>query len=656
MNVKKMFAILLATTSVMATSIPAFAAVDPKISAIGNPPNEVFAKDLPFLPMSDPQNTRDWKFSLTLSDEFNADTLDFNKWDNFNSNWAGREPSYFQKDGVRVEDGKVVLRSGMADIVNGEQRYDAATIRSKNWTGYGYYEARTRTSQISMTSSFWFRGNGFEIDVYEQVGRAKNNGKPTVYPSNMHEYGGADKFSYPFEYETNQDLTLDYHVYGLEYGPDFIKLYFDGDLIRIMEPRDNTFNVNFPIIFDTETFHWKGFPESEDFYTYTDPISGEKRYTGDFHIDYIRVWKTDTPQTVEKIKESVPTYKTTHAIYGTPTSVDDALWNNAIAIEASNITTGGIEKFYSSMTVKTMWDKNFLYVLVDVQDSDQFINPQTIHDGDNVDLYFDFGNEKTKDHYDSNDFSIKILPDGQTAYHKNAPNVETNTIRTSTDYKSIVKIPWGELNATAGTVIGFDAQLNEGNTQDKKRMGIAFWNSSEGDVYKTMYTAGNLQLVQTAADIAFMPKPAGTNWFEDGHFNDPTNTQLEKWTITSPGEFSHEVITEDDGNNVLKISSTTNGNQQLTLSGLLPNTEYTLSFSAKKETATNKVCSVSLLHYTQDLINHEKANQGIYKQIKENWADYQITFTTDADTTTAKIMIAHNEEASTFIDNLKLIH
>lgn len=509
-----------------------------------------------------------------------------------------------------------------------------------------------------MTSSFWFRGNDFEIDVYEQVGRSKVNSKPTIFPSNMHEYGKRTPKSYPHQYDTGVDLTLDYHVYGLEYGPDFIKLYFDGKLIRIQETADDAFNVNFPIIFDTETFVWKGYPEATDFYTYTDPISGEDRYTGDFHIDYIRVWKTDTPQTVESLGEAVelPSYKTTHAIYGTPSSVNDPLWNNAVAVEASNITLGGIEKFYSSMKVKTIWDENYLYVLADVKDKDQFVNPITIHDGDNVDLYFDFGNEKTENAYDANDFSIKVLPDGRSASHKNAPAFEFETVSSATDYKSFVKVPWGDFEAEVGAIIGFDAQLNEGITKEGKRVGISFWNSNKGDVYKTMYTAGNLQLVKDQASISEMVVPAGTNYFTDGSFNDPTNTQLfENWVITSPGEFSQAIV-EDGGNNVLKVSSTMNGNQQITLNNLKPNTEYTFSFDAKKETATTKVCSVSLLHYNQELVNHAKANQGIYKQIGTDWKNYEITFKTDEQTTSAKIMIAHNEEAATYIDNLKLTY
>ncbi len=466
-------------------------------------PNEVFAEELPYLPMSDPNNTRDWKFSITFSDEFNSDKLDTDKWFDHNPTWIGRYPSYFRPQNVRVEDGNLILRSEMSDIVDGVQTYNAATIKSKLWTGYGYYEIKSRTSQISMTSSFWFHGNQFEIDVFEQIGRSKTHDKATIFPNNLHEDGPDNKklASYPFQYDTKVDLTLDYHVYGVEYGPQFIKIYFDGKLIRVMETREDSFNVNLPILFDTETFHWEGLPLAEDFYTYVDPITGKERYTGDFHVDYIRVWKTHTPQIVEAMEEETRNCRTAHAIHGSPADIDDPIWNEAEEIKVANIVMGGIERFFANMTVKTIWDENFLYVKSNVNDTDQFVNFSRLYDGDNVDLYFDFGNEKNKEGYDSNDFSIKLLPTGQIEKHPNAPEIEYETIQTPENYQSFVQISWRDLTPIVGTIIGFDAQLNEGNNKEGKRVCIAFWNSHEDNLYLNMYNTGNLKLVNTLLDI-----------------------------------------------------------------------------------------------------------------------------------------------------------
>lgn len=661
MKLKKILPMFMAVITFSLTS-NIMAAVDPSISAENNPANEVFAQTLPYLPMSDPENTRDWQFSLTMSDEFEGDTLNTEKWHDHNPTWRGRYPSFFRPYNVRVEDGYLVLRSGMSDIVNGTQTYDAATIKSKLWTGYGYYEIKSRTSQISMTSSFWLHGNKFEIDVFEQIGRSKEHDKATIFPNNLHEDGpnNTKLASYPFQYDTKEDLTLDYHVYGLEYGPDFIKIYFDGDLIRVMEPKDNTFNVSMPIIFDTETFAWEGLPVAEDFYTYTDPITGEDRYTGDFHVDYVRVWKTDTPQPVEKVKERVPEYHTAHAVYGSPTNISDPIWDKASEIKSANLVMGGIERFFANLTVKAMWDENFLYLLTDVEDSDQFVNPAKLYDSDNVDLYFDFGNEKRKENYDANDFSIKLLPTGQIQ-EKNAPAFEYDTVQTSEDYKSFVKIPWGDVNPEIGTVIGFDAQLNEGNNKEAKRVCIAFWNSLESNLHQNMYNSGNLQLVNSIEDISKLPVPAGSNWFENGGFENPANTQL-NWKISFEDYFDHEIVDDGTGNNILKITSTAHnlasyhGNQYFILTNLKPDTEYTLTFDAKKESETGKVCSVALLHYTQELLNHPKANQGIYKNISNSWTKHTITFKTDAETTEAKVMIIHNEPSTSYFDNFRLTY
>ncbi|OON97676.1 MAG: hypothetical protein ATN31_07965 [Candidatus Epulonipiscioides saccharophilum] len=93
------------------------------------------------------------------------------------------------------------------------------------------------------------------------------------------------------------------------------------------------------------------------------------------------------------------------------------------------------------------------------------------------------------------------MPDGQSSSHKNAPPFKFNTISTKEDYQSFIQIPWRDFVAEDGSVIGLDAQLNEGSTETGKRIGIAFWNSTKGDLYKSMYTAGNLKLIKYQATI-----------------------------------------------------------------------------------------------------------------------------------------------------------
>ena len=478
-----------------------------------NPDNEVIAETTTVFPMSDPENTRDWQLSETFTDEFETPELNRVRWTD-DIAWVGRFPSYFVPENVTHEDGKLVLKSDWGEMVKDEtgfvvkqnemtQGFEAATVMSNEQSGYGYYEVRTRTSQISMTSSFWFFGDTKEIDVYEQLGRAKINHASDAFPMNTHDHGDGweNDTPTPFTYHTGEDLTLDYHTYGLEWGPDWLKFYYDGELVHAIE--NWYFNEPMNIRFDTETFKWNGYPEQEDFYTYIDPLTGETRDTGDFHIDYIRVWRTETDQTDEMPPApEIPEPQVIQAVKGSPADITaegviDPIWETTEEVSDLKLLSGGIEKLNAKMTAKTMWDEDYLYILSEVTDKDVFYNKEEIHNGDCVDLYIDGGNEKNKDKYDENDLSLKLMPDGTLG--KAVEGVELSSyIPTGEGYVVQTKIPWTILQTTPelDKVIGFDVQLNEGHTMTKRREAFTAWNGDD-KLWKTLLRSGNLKLVET---------------------------------------------------------------------------------------------------------------------------------------------------------------
>ena len=475
-----------------------------------NPSNEIISSNTTYYPMSDPSNNRDWKLSETFSDEFEGDTLN-PRWTS-KIPWVGRFPSYFVPSNVKVKDGKMILTSKWGKMVKdndgfvvdkGEmtQGFEAATAVTKQKTGYGYYEVKTRTAPISMTNSFWLIGDSKEVDVYEQLGRAKINHKPDAYPINTHDFanGWENDVPTPFVYHTGIDLTLDYHVYGFEWGKEWLKFYFDGELIHTI--KNDKFHEPMEVRFDTETFKWNGYPNKEDFKYYKDPKTGENRFTGDFYVEYFRVWRTDTEQTEEEAPDvEIGKAKVANSIFGTPKAANanwiDPLWNKAETLKEFKLLSGGIEKMNAKITAKTMWDNNNLYVLADVEDKDVFINYNQKHNGDCVDIYLDGGNEKKKGSYDSNDLSLKLMPDG-TLLNKPSGVEVSSRVQKGKGYAVQVKIPWSVLKTTpqANKVIGFDVQLNEGHTKTGKREGFTAWNGNK-ELWKTMESSGNLKLIK----------------------------------------------------------------------------------------------------------------------------------------------------------------
>ena len=477
-----------------------------------NPANEVLNESPEWLPMTDPDNAREWKLSVTMSDEFNAAELDTSKWENPHGAWSGRSPSWFEPTNVRMEDGNLVLRSCMVDddyssptldkLGAAYHTYAAAAVRSKQLTGYGYYEIRCKTAPISMTSSFWFRNADKikEIDVFEQIGRPKKgslnkNGKD--YPINTHNGSGENDHTTPFTYTADVDLTADFHVYGFEWDEYFLRFYFDGKLIHEISNEDtDVYSVEQNAIFDMETFAWAGYPEKEDFY-----VDENGYFTGDFYVDYFRVWRSDVPQSNESSGlNAVPEPKEAVAVYGSPvveedsTAVDEC-WDDAYELGELHFKNPSDTDI--SAVVKTMWDENYLYVMADVSDSDLYNNPTTEanHQSDSFEVYVDLLNEKAKEGYDSNDFKVNTTFFGRYEKTSNAPEgVVHNAFVKDGGYIAQFKIPWMAVEPEADTIIGFDVQVNEATSAENGRAGYLGWNDSLDTVWKTMLTSGNLKL------------------------------------------------------------------------------------------------------------------------------------------------------------------
>lgn len=255
-----------------------------------------------------PPSGKKWVKVETLSDEFNGNELDPQKWDNYHPNWSGRLPSKFKKGNAYVKDGNLCLESGMAkhpSTVNDPFKdywVDAAACCSKTKAakvGY-YYEAYMKASNLSMTSSFWFRvGEYSEIDVIEHIGNPSKDHRdkdlPYQYHANTHVYG--NKYpnmkgkSNPNEWKMPTRGRDEYHLYGFWWkDPNTLIFYHnDVEVMRIKPPVP--FEENLKMIFDTEVFPFAtagvaniGLPLPEN-------LKDPNKNTA--YVDYVRVYKLE---------------------------------------------------------------------------------------------------------------------------------------------------------------------------------------------------------------------------------------------------------------------------------------------------------------------------------------------------------------------------
>jgi len=239
------------------------------------------------MPLSDQGNEGKWVRYEPMSDEFEGEKLDAEKWWARNPGWLGRKPGYFWEKNVKVDGGKLCLTMRKAEPAEmpkdkGYHTYTSAAVKSKGKVRYGYFEVKARPMNSAGSSSFWFYDGTpewwTEIDVFEIGGKAK--GYERKYNMNVHVFRTPtekEHWSVGGVWEAPEDLADDYHVYGLEWDKQKIRWYFDGVLVRWVE--NTHWHQELTLNFDSETMPgWFGLPADEDL-------------PSTYRIEYVRAWK-----------------------------------------------------------------------------------------------------------------------------------------------------------------------------------------------------------------------------------------------------------------------------------------------------------------------------------------------------------------------------
>ncbi|MBU2950984.1 family 16 glycosylhydrolase [Tamlana agarivorans] len=262
-------------------------------------------------PLSDQSNSGNWILNIEVSDEFQADSLDEEKWliqgrdGVYQSNFVGRPPSQFSTENVRLEDGKLKIQTRWEPDYNfnpkehpntGEafENITTAAVITKKLFQYGYMEIKCKSAKAQVTSSFWTTGNKSELDMFEMFGGHKTSGswrKRLKFnmiswdPDNYYYLPDGNGPAYSDNIQVDHNTADDFHVYGFEWTSEYIKIYVDGELHSDGTILKSTLgeekwvtDVPYRIWFDSETFPWLGIPEEADL-----PV--------DYEIEYIRVWQ-----------------------------------------------------------------------------------------------------------------------------------------------------------------------------------------------------------------------------------------------------------------------------------------------------------------------------------------------------------------------------
>ena len=271
-------------------------------------------------PFSDPNNSGNWALNKEVSDEFDAATIDEDKWyivgkfengkpvykdpDYPNRNvWKGRAPSQFSGRNYRLEGGKLILETrwepdfpfaddnkqtwGKDNKIEKFANLTTACFIGRREFKYGYMEIKSKAADAEITSAFWATGSQTELDIFEQFGDHRQKGKEWMDRElwwSIHDWSkeGKGKSVYTEHLDYGFRVADDFHVFGCEWDKDFLKFYADGKLIKEvtrLEAGDGWVVVNpLKLWVNSVTWSWHGLPVQSDL-----PSS--------FQIDYIRVWQ-----------------------------------------------------------------------------------------------------------------------------------------------------------------------------------------------------------------------------------------------------------------------------------------------------------------------------------------------------------------------------
>ena len=234
---------------------------------------------------------------LTLSEEFDTDgqpnpSIWGYEIGTGENGWGNQELQYYtdRSDNVTVQNG-VLLITAREESFEGSAYTSARLItKDKFEQRYGRFEARIRLPYgQGIWPAFWMLGADIdenpwpgagEIDIMEYRGQ-----EPTVLIGSMHGPGYSVGEAISKEYElTNDRFDTGFHIFGIEWGPEYVNFYVDDVLYNQITPEDVpgpwVFNKPFYILMNVAvggTF--VGSPDDETVFPQT------------MLVDYVRVYK-----------------------------------------------------------------------------------------------------------------------------------------------------------------------------------------------------------------------------------------------------------------------------------------------------------------------------------------------------------------------------
>ena len=195
--------------------------------------------------------------NLEMADEFdvegapNSEIWNFDIGTGPNSDgWGNNELQYYtsRSENVTVQNGLLVI-SAIEEDYNGSSFTSAKILtKGKFSQAYGRFEARIKVPGGSgLWPAFWLLGENVDVDGWPQCGEIDimeyRRQEPTKVSGSIHGPGYSGLTDPQGQVTKSYDLGNDrydagFHVFGIEWSPDYINYYIDDVLYNQITPSD----------------------------------------------------------------------------------------------------------------------------------------------------------------------------------------------------------------------------------------------------------------------------------------------------------------------------------------------------------------------------------------------------------------------------------
>ena len=211
------------------------------------------------MPVSDPGGIGNWIAYPGLTDNFTSRSLDSSKWSAADPGGVDDPSPYFNA-------AKVSLDGQYLSLAPNSAAYSAhATL-------YGSFEVKAQMASGNALSAFWLDGRTpalwTKICVFENGSDSYYRNEDRAFLHYSTDVEGSE-IGTPFTWTAPVPLDTSFHTYGLDWEPEALSFYFDGNLI-----------------WRQTNAHWNQ-PMTLNF----DCASIGATSAGAYKIDYVRVWK-----------------------------------------------------------------------------------------------------------------------------------------------------------------------------------------------------------------------------------------------------------------------------------------------------------------------------------------------------------------------------